>query len=44
MNLTDEQLLRRLGFEREGYARAYLKIGGQWQDHRLALGGVFHRL
>ena len=23
---------RRLGFEREGYARAYLLIAGRWQD------------
>jgi len=28
-------LLQRLGFEREGYARKYLKIAGQWQDHVL---------
>lgn len=34
-NVRSEQLLRRLGFEREGYARAYLKINGQWQDHVL---------
>lgn len=34
-NVRSEQLLRRLGFEREGYARAYLKIAGQWQDHVL---------
>jgi ribosomal-protein-alanine N-acetyltransferase len=34
-NVRSEKLLRRLGFEREGYARAYLKIGGQWQDHVL---------
>lgn len=31
-NLRSEPLLRHLGFEREGYARAYLKIAGQWQD------------
>ena len=31
-NLRSERLLRRLGFEREGYARSYLKIAGQWQD------------
>lgn len=31
-NLRSEKLLRRLGFEREGYARAYLKIAGQWED------------
>lgn len=28
-------LLARLGFEREGYARAYLKIAGKWEDHVL---------
>jgi len=31
-NLRSEQLLRRLGFEREGYAKAYLKIAGKWED------------
>ena len=31
-NVRSERLLARLGFEREGYARAYLKIAGQWQD------------
>jgi ribosomal-protein-alanine N-acetyltransferase len=31
-NVRSESLLARLGFEREGYARAYLKIAGQWQD------------
>lgn len=25
-------LLARLGFEREGYARSYLRINGQWED------------
>lgn len=34
-NVRSQALLRRLGFEREGYARAYLKIGGAWQDHVL---------
>lgn len=34
-NVRSEKLLRRLGFEREGYARAYLKIAGEWQDHVL---------
>jgi len=34
-NVRSETLLQRLGFEREGYARAYLKIAGQWQDHVL---------
>lgn len=28
-------LLARLGFEREGMARDYLKINGQWEDHIL---------
>lgn len=28
-------LLARLGFEKEGYARDYLKINGQWEDHIL---------
>lgn len=28
-------LLARLGFEKEGYAKAYLKINGQWRDHVL---------
>jgi ribosomal-protein-alanine N-acetyltransferase len=27
------KLLRRLGFEVQGYARDYLFIGGAWQDH-----------
>lgn len=31
-NVRSEHLLRRLGFEREGYARAYLKIAGRWED------------
>jgi ribosomal-protein-alanine N-acetyltransferase len=34
-NVRSEKLLCRLGFEREGYARAYLKIAGQWEDHVL---------
>ncbi|MGL5537110.1 MAG: 30S ribosomal protein S5 alanine N-acetyltransferase, partial [Aeromonas veronii] len=28
-------LLERLGFEREGFARAYLMINGRWEDHIL---------
>lgn len=28
-------LLKRLGFEEEGFARKYVQINGQWQDHRL---------
>lgn len=34
-NLRSGALLQRLGFEREGYARDYLKIAGRWQDHVL---------
>ncbi len=28
-------VLNRLGFEKEGYAKSYLKINGKWQDHIL---------
>lgn len=34
-NLRSERLLNKLGFEREGYAKQYLKIQGKWQDHVL---------
>jgi ribosomal-protein-alanine N-acetyltransferase len=34
-NLRSGQLLTKLGFEREGLARAYLKINGAWADHVL---------
>lgn len=34
-NERSARLLQRLGFEREGYAKAYLKIAGHWQDHVL---------
>ena len=34
-NQRSGALLERLGFEREGYARKYLKIAGEWQDHVL---------
>ncbi len=34
-NERSARLLERLGFEREGYAKAYLNIGGRWQDHVL---------
>ena len=34
-NVRSERLLESLGFEREGYARAYLKIAGVWEDHTL---------
>lgn len=34
-NLRSGKLLAKLGFEREGLARAYLKINGEWADHVL---------
>ena len=34
-NERSARLLERLGFEREGYAREYLQIAGQWEDHIL---------
>ena len=34
-NTRSGSLLKRLGFEEEGCARAYLKINGQWADHIL---------
>lgn len=34
-NDASAALLRRCGFEHEGLARAYLKIGGEWRDHQL---------
>jgi ribosomal-protein-alanine N-acetyltransferase len=34
-NAASIRLLERVGFKREGYARAYLRINGQWQDHLL---------
>lgn len=34
-NERSARLLARLGFEREGCARAYLRIAGQWEDHVL---------
>jgi ribosomal-protein-alanine N-acetyltransferase len=34
-NTRSEKLLLRLGFEKEGYAKSYLKIAGHWQDHVL---------
>lgn len=34
-NRRSESLLHRLGFVREGVARDYLLIAGQWQDHIL---------
>ncbi|NDL62580.1 ribosomal protein S5-alanine N-acetyltransferase [Acerihabitans arboris] len=34
-NQRSGNLLTRLGFEREGYAKDYLLIDGQWRDHIL---------
>lgn len=34
-NPRSGNLLARLGFEKEGYAKDYLLIDGQWQDHVL---------
>ncbi|MFJ2713042.1 ribosomal protein S5-alanine N-acetyltransferase [Pseudomonas sp. NPDC087346] len=34
-NERSARLLERLGFEQEGYAKAYLNIAGRWQDHVL---------
>ncbi|HWG04396.1 MAG TPA: GNAT family protein [Beijerinckiaceae bacterium] len=34
-NVASIQLLERVGFKREGYARSYLRINGIWQDHVL---------
>lgn len=34
-NERSGKLLASLGFTREGYAKRYLKINGQWQDHIL---------
>lgn len=34
-NAASLKLLERVGFTREGYARAYLRINGVWEDHLL---------
>lgn len=34
-NYRSEALLAKLGFEREGMAKKYLKINGRWEDHVL---------
>lgn len=34
-NAASVRLLEKSGFTEEGYARGYLKINGQWSDHRL---------
>ncbi|MVA19844.1 GNAT family N-acetyltransferase [Agrobacterium vitis] len=32
-NLRSIALVARCGFEKEGFSRRYLKIGGEWRDH-----------
>ncbi|MDK1285974.1 GNAT family N-acetyltransferase [Pseudoalteromonas umbrosa] len=34
-NVASERVLLKLGFEKEGVARKYLKVAGQWEDHIL---------
>lgn len=34
-NIRSGALLKRLGFEREGFARDYLHLDGEWRDHVL---------
>jgi ribosomal-protein-alanine N-acetyltransferase len=34
-NAASRHLLEKAGFSEEGYARAYLKINGEWRDHVL---------
>ena len=34
-NEPSQRLLKKVGFEHEGMARAYLKINGAWRDHLL---------
>jgi ribosomal-protein-alanine N-acetyltransferase len=34
-NIASVRLLERVGFVREGYARSYLCIAGEWRDHLL---------
>ena len=34
-NTSSARLLERLGFVKEGHARQYLRIAGEWQDHVL---------
>ncbi len=34
-NEASKKLLQRLGFEQEGFAKAYLQINGKWEDHLL---------
>lgn len=43
-NAASQNLLRRCGFRREGLARDYLKINGEWRDHQIfALTTIEHQ-
>ena len=41
-NERSGRLLARLGFEKEGYAKRYLKIAGEWEDHILTSRIIDH--
>jgi len=32
-NTRSIAVVRRLGFQKEGFSRRYLKVGGEWRDH-----------
>jgi ribosomal-protein-alanine N-acetyltransferase len=32
-NARSLRVVRRLGFEKEGFSRRYLKVDGDWRDH-----------
>lgn len=34
-NYASQSVLKKAGFQREGFARKYLRINGQWEDHLL---------
>ena len=34
-NEASRRVLQKVGFQQEGYARSYLRIGGLWHDHLL---------
>ena len=34
-NHASQRVLEKCGFQKEGYARSYLKINGRWADHVL---------
>ncbi len=34
-NTPSRDLLKKVGFSEEGYARNYLRINGRWEDHIL---------